>query len=40
MGRQKQWYATQPGYTEQGPWGWDDHRLWSKIDKSEDYIRS
>ena len=37
MGRPKQWYATQPGYTTAGPWGWDDHRLWSKIDKRPDH---
>ena len=37
MGRPKQWYATQPGYTEQGPWGWDDNRLWAKIDKTPDH---
>lgn len=36
MGRQKYWYNTQPGYTTQGPWGWNDHRLHSKIDKRPD----
>ena len=37
MGRQKDWYATQPGYTTQGPWGWDEDRLHSKINKTPDY---
>jgi hypothetical protein len=36
MGRPKQWYNTQPGYTTQGPWGWDNDRLWSKIDQTPD----
>jgi hypothetical protein len=36
MGRQKDWYNTQPGYTTQGPWGWNDHRLHNKINKTPD----
>ena len=36
MGRPRQWYKTQPDYKEQGPWGWNDQRLHSKIDKTPD----
>lgn len=36
MGRPKHWYKTRPGYREQGSWGWDADRLWSKIDKNPD----
>lgn len=29
-------YQKKPGHTEQGPWAWNDLRLWSKIDKIPD----
>ena len=35
MGRAKQWYKTNPGYREIGTWGWDDNRLWAKIQKTD-----
>jgi len=35
MSKCPQWYKTQPGYVEYGPWGWDDDRLWSKIKKTD-----
>lgn len=28
-------HKTRPGYREVGAWGWDDERLWSKIQKTE-----
>lgn len=37
MGKPRQWHHTRPGYKEIGEWGWDDHRLWSKIDKTPDH---
>ena len=37
MGRPKQWYKTQPDFREQGPWGWNEDRLWAKIDLRPDY---
>lgn len=30
------YYHKKPGYREIGAWGWDDHRLWSKIDTKPD----
>lgn len=36
MGRPKNWYKTKPGYREVGQWGWDNDRLWSKIEVSLD----
>jgi hypothetical protein len=29
-------YAKKPGHKEQGSWGWNDTRLWSKIDTKPD----
>lgn len=29
-------HKTRPGYREIGSWGWDDNRLWSKIEVSLD----
>ena len=37
MGRPKLWYKTQPDFREQGPWGWNEDRLWAKIDLRPDY---
>jgi len=37
MGRPKQWYKTQPDFRQQGPWGWNEDRLWAKIDPTPDY---
>jgi len=37
MGRPKQWYKTQPDFRQQGPWGWNEDRLWAKIDLRPDY---
>ena len=30
-------HQKRPGYKEVGQWGWDDNRLWSKIDKNPDH---
>ena len=35
MGRARQWYKNRPGYREVGGWGWDDLRLWNKIEKTD-----
>jgi hypothetical protein len=29
-------HPKRPGYKQIGLWGWDDHRLWSKIKKTDD----
>ena len=31
------WYKNKPGYKQVGQWGWDNDRLWSKIDKTPDH---
>ena len=30
-------HQKRPGYKQVGEWGWDDNRLWSKIDRTPDY---
>jgi hypothetical protein len=30
------WYKNKPGYKQVGAWGWDNDRLWSKIEASLD----
>lgn len=30
------WYKQKPGYKQVGAWGWDNDRLWSKIEVSLD----
>lgn len=34
---QGQNYYKKPGHRQIGAWAWNDHRLWSKIDKTPDY---
>lgn len=36
MNSPRQWYKQADGYREHGPWGWDDDRLWSKINQTPD----
>jgi len=36
MPTKKGWYKQKPGYKEVGAWGWDNDRLWSKIEVSLD----
>lgn len=35
MPRRGTHYHLKPGYKQYGSWGWDDHRLWSKIEKTD-----
>ena len=34
MSAKRGWYKNKPGYKEVGQWGWDDNRLWSKVEVS------
>jgi len=36
MPAKKGWHRKKPGYKEVGSWGWDNDRLWSKIEVSLD----
>jgi hypothetical protein len=36
MACKRGWYKKKPGYKQVGVWGWDNDRLWSKIEVSLD----
>jgi len=35
MPASKGWFKKKPGYKQIGHWGWDDNKLWSKIEKTD-----